>query len=187
MTREEFLKDIDNWSNHRLLLWSSLESTKGSRKIVRELGCGDGSTPFLDRYCDENDMVLLSFDNNVEWANKYEAVVVQNWDAEMQHWIGMPAAVVLIDHAPGEHRRKALQFFIDHPELFEIIVIHDSEPAGHNSSDYQVRELFSKFKYVKDLEAPAPKAWATALSNTIDVTQFDLNYPSVETTTTEVV
>lgn len=187
MTKEEFLNGIDNWSNHRILLWQALESTRHSIHPVREMGCGDGSTPFLQDYIDEEahghagSRILMSYDNNEKWAEKFDANFVQNWDDVIRQWL--KTSVLFIDHAPGEHRRIALQFFIDHPELFEIIVIHDSEPAGHNASDYQVRELFSNFKYVKDLEAPAPKAWATALSNTIDVTKFDINYPSVEATT----
>jgi len=189
MTREEFLKNIDNWSNHRILLWPALEAVKGPGKLVREMGCGDGSTEFLERYCDDNNMDLISYDSNAQWADKFNAILIDHWDGLLHAWklAGEKTAIIFIDHAPGDHRRKALQFFADNPEMFEIIVIHDSEPAGHNASDYQVRELFSEFKYVKDLEAPAPKAWATALSNTIDVTQFDINYPSVETTTTEVV
>lgn len=182
MTREEFLKDIDNWSNHRILLWQALENTSAHKVI--EMGCGNGSTPYLQNYCDDKmwRYTLLSYDNNEQWADKFGAFFVGDWDSVMLSWVnGEKIAVVLIDHAPGEHRRKALQFFIDHPELFEIIVIHDSEPSGHNASDYQVRELFSNFKYVKDLEAPSPKAWATALSNTIDVTKFDIDYPSVQT------
>jgi hypothetical protein len=47
-------------------------------------------------------------------------------------------------------------------------VIHDTEPIG--AGDYQVRPLFSKFKY--KVEVQTDGAWATALSNEIDITKW---------------
>ena len=44
MKKEDFLKDVANWDNHRFLLWPALEATTGE---VIEMGMGQGSTPFL--------------------------------------------------------------------------------------------------------------------------------------------
>jgi len=168
MRKEEFLKDIDNWSNHRYLLWPALEATKHIGLPVLELGCGNGSTPYLQKYCSDNELRLGSFDFDKEWADKFDANYISNWDDIIfdSHY-----SVVLVDHSPGEHRKEALKK-LTHSK---IIIIHDSEPAGWNASDYQVREQFGLFKYVFDLKSEEPEgAWATALSNTIDVTKFEL-------------
>lgn len=173
MIKEEFLQGVENWSNHRYLLWPALEATKESKHPVLELGCGDGSTPFLKQYCKDNKRILKSLDSNKEWADKHGSIYLQTWDS-MQWFYKQQYSVVLIDEAPGSHRKEALGLFAMYPIHFEIIVIHDSEPVGWNSSDYKVRPLFDQFKYVKDFESPKPGAWASALSNTIDVTKFEI-------------
>lgn len=175
MTQEEFLKDVSDWSNHRHLLWPALEATKGSQFPVLEMGCGDGSTPFLKQYCQDNNRHLRSIDNNPEWSAKFGAELISSEWSFMQWFYGQRYSVVLIDHAPGEKRKEALELFASYSTHFQIIVIHDSEPKGWNASDYRVRELFTKFKYTYDLR-PKEKmgAWATALSNTIDVSKWKL-------------
>lgn len=163
MTKEEFLKDINDWCNHRYLLWAALEATKDLKLPVLELGCGDGSTPFLQQYCKDNGLELFSYDFNKEWADKFGAIHVTNWD-------NIPwkknYSVALIDESPGEHRKISLRNlrFATH-----AVVIHDSEPKGHNASDYQVREEFHLYEFKHDLEAPAPNAWATLLTNNIEL------------------
>lgn len=165
MTKEQFLEGITNFSNHRYLLWEALEATKGP---VLELGAGDGSTPYLREYC-EGSRSFSSFDYNMSWAKRHNAIHVTNWNdivAWNLHW-----GVVLVDHSPGEDRKLALQRLTS----VDIIVIHDSEPIGWNASDYQVRPLFRNFKYVKD-HIPEEKGapWTSALSNEIDVTKWVL-------------
>lgn len=175
MTKEEFLKGVDNWSNHRHLLWPALEATNDPQinEPVLELGCGKGSTPFLRKYCEDNRRQFVSFDSNPQYAEEFGARYLPTW--EVLDWFYRKRySVVLIDHAPGEHRKEALEIFARYPIHFDIIIIHDSEPPGWNSSDYQVRPLFSKFRYVKDLQGEPGGAWATALSNDYDVTKFEI-------------
>lgn len=168
MTKEEFLKDIGNWSNHRYLLWPALEQTTNQ---VIEFGCGDGSTPYLYEYCKQNNREFLSFDNNPEWAQKYSHLgvkVVDDWDKDVD-W-DKSYSVALIDEAPGGHRKKTLSSV-----RADIVIIHDSEPAGWNSSNYEVRDLFDKFKYKFDLKSEYQGgAWATALSNIYDVSIWEM-------------
>lgn len=165
MTQESFLKDIGNWSNHRPLLWLALEATKGN---VLELGCGDGSTPYLQQYCQDTKRHLLSLDSNKEWADKFGASYAGDWSTytEFNH-----ISVALVDEAPGEHRKVSIEML--HKCQTEIVVVHDSEPRGWNASNYQVRPLFSKFKYAVDIKPnEIHGAWATALSDTIDLTKW---------------
>lgn len=155
MKKEAFLKDLDNMSNHRILLWEALQLTAG--KVV-EMGSGFGSTPYLRQFCEDNDRFFESYDSNFEWSCKTKAAHITNW--ENLH-VGYPD-VLFIDHAPGERRQYDLVKFKD---LAKIIVIHDSEPTG--GGDYRVRQHFELFKYC--VEVKTNGAWATMLSNHIDL------------------
>lgn len=175
MTKESFLQNPDAWSSHRPLLWEALEATKDSPHPVLEMGCGNGSTPYLRQYCQDNDRNLRSIDNNPDWALKFGAELISNqWDSGLWFY-KQQYSVVLIDHAPGEKRHDALQLFSAFPIHFEIIVIHDSEIPGWNASDYKVRPLFKNFKYMID-DKPKEKGapWTTALSNTVDVSKWEI-------------
>lgn len=166
MTKSEFLEGVENWSNHRLLLWPSLEDVKHLGLPIIELGAGEGSTPFLRKYCEDAGLEFLSYDFNKEWAEKMNSIYTPDW---VLPW-GVRYGVALVDESPGDHRKISIEKL----KNTQILVIHDSEPIGWNASDYKVRPLFNKFKYVKDYEADKPGAWATALSNTIDVNNFEL-------------
>lgn len=168
MTKEDFLKDLNAWSSHRPLLYEALEATKHLKKPVLELGAGEGSTPYLRQYCKDNDLKFFSYETSREWANKMNSLFVSDWEAQI-FWRSQ-YGVCLLDLAPGEYRKVALMKI-----QAEVIIIHDSEPPGWNASDYKVRPLFSKFKYVKD-DVPKEKGspWTTALSQTIDVSKWEV-------------
>lgn len=165
MTKTEFISDVTNWSNHRHLLFPALEATKSTKLPVLELGCGQGSTPYLREYCKDEGLELFSYDYDKEWAEKFGAIHVDNWDT--QGLWSKEYSVCLIDLSPGEYRRIALMKI-----KARIIVLHDSEPVGHNSSDYKVRPLFKKFRFLKDYKSDG--AWASALSNYINVSKWDV-------------
>jgi len=159
MKRAEFLKDIDNMSNHRVLLWEALKMTTG--KII-EFGSGYGSTPQLGKFAQDTDRSFATYDANNEWASKMDSVFVPNND-----WDSIDAAdasVLFLDHAPGERREIDLAKYKD---IDGIIVIHDSEPAADHG--YQMRQHFDKFKYIVEVQTIG--AWATMLSNSYDVTE----------------
>ncbi len=164
MTYLEFIGELEPWGSHRKLLWQALEATVGP---VLELGSGRGSTPYLKKYCDEIERPFESYDSDARWANDMGVKWnFGNWNT-LTIW-EKAWGVCLIDCAPGEYRKVALMKI-----TASIIVIHDSEPVGWNSSDYQVRLLFTQFKYCKDDPSKAKGGpWTTALSNTIDVTKF---------------
>lgn len=165
MTEKEFLRGVANWDNYKPLLWMALQVTN---KDILELGCGNFSTPLLQKFAHETGRVLRSYDFNEEWAGKFPgAIHVPDWtDFDFSKLI----SVALVDESPGEHRKISIRKLKDN---CEIIVVHDSEPKGWNASDYRVRPLFGDFKYAVDIKSLDPQgAWATALSDTIDITQW---------------
>lgn len=164
MTKEQFTQITSNYDSHRPLLWAALESTKG---LVVEMGIGYGSTPFLTEYCKERNRELQSYENNQEWYDKMKGEFphikfVKNWD-----FVYVRPDVLFIDHAPGERRKVDIYRFSD---IAKIIVCHDTEPTADHG--YKMRAELKKFKYLIDYETDG--AWATAVSNFIDVTKFDV-------------
>lgn len=148
----DFLKDVKNWDNHRPLLWWALEHTQDSSLPVLEMGCGEGSTPYLQDYCKRNNRTLISYDFNKEWADKYGAIHVTDWDT-VKH---PDYSVVLIDHSPGERR------WIDIKNLcnkVDYMVIHDSEPSA---TGYMLDKIWNLFPYRRDLKTSG--AWGTIVS-----------------------
>lgn len=173
MTKEQFTQITSNWDSHRPLLWEALEATKHLRLPVMELGAGFGSTPFLTEYCDDNGLELYSYDSKKEWCEKLKdyphVTYVENWDRlphSINAWINA-YSVVLVDEAPGEHRKISIKQL---SQGAKIIVAHDTEPAADHG--YKMRAELKKFKYLIDYETSG--AWATAVSNYIDVTLFNL-------------
>lgn len=150
------------------LLFKALEETKGD---VLELGTGHGSTVLLHDYC-KGRRVLTSFDEKEEWLSKFKYLetfehglfLIEDW--RKVHRDHPDPSVIFIDHAPGEDRK---QMILDFKDTKGIIVCHDTEPAADHG--YQMRQHFPLFKY--KVEVKTNGAWATALSNEIDITKWD--------------
>lgn len=163
MTKEEFLTDAgSNWNNHRHLLWPSLEATKHLKLPVIELGCGHGSTPFLIKYCEYNGLEFKAFDSSQEWAGKFNSEYVPDWNTA--EFYKKEYSVAFVDESPGENRKLSLRKL----HHVKVVVAHDTEPAADHG--YQMRAELAKFKYQLDYKSEG--AWASVVSNFIDVTKF---------------
>lgn len=162
MIKEKFLYGFGNWDNYKPFLWQALEMAKESASPVLELGAGMGSTDLLRRYCEENKLKFFTYESNSQYAKDFNSFHVENWDLIpwRKDW-----GVVLVDHAPGEHRKTAVSL-LHHAK---IVVCHDSEPHDHG---YLLRAELEKYKYMVDMKTPG--AWTTAVSNFYDVTKFTL-------------
>ena len=160
-----FLTTTGNWDNHRLMLLLGLSLTTGK---VTELGAGEGSTPLLRAYCKEAGRQFDTYDSDLEWANKMNSSHVWNWDSNAR-WLDVwaPCGLIFVDHAPGEHRRVAIERMMDRADL---IVVHDTEQGG--AGDYGVGHVLAKFKYCLNYNRTGGGAGATIVSNTIDVNRF---------------
>lgn len=169
MTREKFLEGVGSWDNHRVLLWEALELTENTLTEdrdypVAEFGAGQGSTPFLRQYCLENNRKFVSYENNVEWAEKCGSIIIDDWNMAD---IYKPYSVCLIDHSPGEHRHEAIAILKD---LADIIVIHDSEAEA---TGYMLDKIWPLFKYrVNCKNINGKGAEASAVSNKIDLSRL---------------
>lgn len=193
MTHQEFTKDANDWNNHIFLLWLALEETKAGEVI--EMGCGDGSTRQLNKYCHDNNRHLHSFDTDKEWLKRFSDYATPNhsfhyiendWHI-VKDMIPNPS-VILIDHAPGERRIVDVKRFMD---INGILVLHDTQPPP-TAADYGYERIWPLFKYKVHLTCPvnpdpAPdgslhnRTWASAVSNHYDVTKWrGLKYQDYE-------
>lgn len=164
MEKQQFIRFTDNWGSHQPLLWHALETAKHLGLPVLELGCGDNSTPMLKQYCKDNKLKLFSYDSKKEWADKYGSIYVEDWDKK-SFW-SMDFGVALVDHAPGEHRKVALSRL----HHVRIVVAHDTEPSADHG--YKMRDELKKYKHMVDYKTDG--AWASAVSNFFDVSNFKL-------------
>lgn len=155
MLKNDFLKNVSNENNHRLLLWHALEMTEG---LVVELGSGHGSTPYISKYCADAGREFKTYDSSPEWAQRMSSELVNDWNTLQLSNV----SVLLVDHAPGERRKIDI---VKYKDVADIIVVHDTEPAADHG--YQVRQHFPKFKYIAEVKGMG--AWATILSNKLDV------------------
>ncbi len=167
-----------NWDNHRILLKLALEATRDSYESrvlpILELGCGEGSTPVLREYLQQEFQshaiirtavmrTLMSYDYAEDWANKYGAVHVKDWDTDVD-W-NRRYSVALVDESPGEQRHKSLMLL---KNVCDIVIVHDSEPRSEEG--YMLQKVWPLYRYKVDLVSRG--AWATAMSNTFDVTKW---------------
>lgn len=156
-----FLQTTGNWDNHRPLLLLGLFLTNG---YVVEFGSGEGSTKLLREYCAVHQRAFSTYENNEEWAEKTGSVYVKDWGGAD---VWAPCGLLFIDHAPGEHRKVAIEHMMDRAD---IIVVHDTEQGG--AGDYGFEPVFAKFKYRLNYNMTGGGAGATMVSNKIDVNRF---------------
>lgn len=159
-----FLKDMNNWSNHRGLLLLGLHLTDGP---VLELGSGEGSTHLLRMDCQATKRIFQSFDNSEEWCKKTGASYIENWDDLIEKALQHHHGLIFIDHAPGERRHLDA---IALANAADVLVLHDTEEGG--AGNYQFHKIWHLFKYRLNYNKTGGGAGATAVSNKIDLNQF---------------
>lgn len=145
------------------LLYRALCDTTGP---IVECGMGNFSTYLLH----ETGRHVISYDTNYGWYRlfnvKSKNLIPPNEWLTVVRSLKAQVSVFFIDQAPGESREKCIAELST--GFVGVVVAHDTEPAADNG--YKMRQHFSKFKYV--VEVRTNNAWATALSNTIDITTW---------------
>lgn len=164
----KFIENVQNWDNHRPLLWWALKETKGQIEPVLEMGCGEGSTPYLMQYLKTDKRKLISYDYDKEWADKYNANHVTDWDAiEHENY-----SVILIDHSPGERRYLDV---IKLAKKCDYMIIHDSEPAA---TGYMLDKVWHLFPFRRNLKTEG--AWATIVSTKHEIPEINIKGFTIE-------
>lgn len=159
--REPFVQ-YENFTSYLPLLFCAIASSDAP---IVECGMGNGSTPLLHSL----NRTVLSYETNPEWFAKFD--VPNKYLVKPDAWVSVVSMhkssnpIVFIDQAPGESRELCIDELSD---FGGIIVAHDTEPDADYG--YKMRRHFRKFRYVVELKTQG--AWATAMSNTVDVRQW---------------
>jgi len=164
MTQAEFLEDVEDISSHRPMLWFALELTSISALPVLEFGAGFGSTEALRRYCESDGRQFISYENNLEWAEKHGSTYTDNW---LDPRLYQKCSVVLIDQGPAEDRKYSIGLLQNDAH---ILVIHDAEEPGVS---YRYDTIWHLFKYRIFTKGAV---WTAAVSNHIDITTYDQTF-----------
>jgi hypothetical protein len=145
------------------LLFQSIAVGKGP---VIECGMGNFSTPVLASLGRK----VVHYETNLDWFERFD--VPTKYLVHPDNWVSLmnlhksTDSVIFIDQAPGEIREKCIEELTT--GFNGIIVAHDTEPRADYG--YKMRQHFHKFRYV--VEVKTEDAWATALSNSVDITQW---------------
>jgi hypothetical protein len=145
------------------LLFEAIVTTNSP---IIECGMGNGSTPVLHSL----DRHVISYETNEDWFHMFD--VPNKYLVAPDSWVSLvnmhksASPIVFLDQAPGESREQCITELLT--DFDGIIVAHDTEPAADHG--YKMRQHFSKFKYV--VEVKTNGAWATAMSNTIDIRKW---------------
>lgn len=157
----------DDFSSHRPALWLALEKT--GRSPVTEFGCGNGSTPLLQKYCRKNNRFFFSFETNFEWANKFEEVThVDDYNKvylDREEW---KQGVIFMDCAPAELRKELIK---KHAWHSDVIVVHDTEIGAEYV--YGLSEVLSSFNSRIDYK-PQGNPHTTIVSNYVDLSKWPI-------------
>lgn len=163
LKRHRFIP-TDSISSYAPLLYNALVSVEGS---LVECGMGMYSSHLLH----ETGRNIISYETSPEWFGKFPDIASKRLIGR-DDWLTVmkdekeKAAIIFLDHAPGESREKCLEYLANGYQ--GIVVCHDTEPAADHG--YKMRQHFNWFKYVVEIKCDG--AWATALSHTYDVTQW---------------
>jgi len=167
----------NDYYTHLPLMKYLFENVITSGSKVLELGCGEGSSPFLKYVQEQLDLDVYSFETDAGWFNniknkygseKYKFSHIENWDEFGCHLFNDSDFfdLVFIDQSPWEARIEAALKLKDRSNY---VVIHDY--------DYYIRKLNhlhkqieENFKFIKYYDNIHPET--ILLSNFKDV-EFD--------------
>lgn len=154
-------ESLNDWDSHKPLLKMCIDNTNGN---IVEFGSGYGSTDAISKLS-STDRLFVSLENNKEWAEKIGSTFVGDYFNLNKINIFNPE-LVFIDCAPAEIRKPLIEKW---KEIVDVILVHDTE-IGSNYV-YNLANTLAEFKYRLHY-APKGKPHTTAVSNTIDVTQW---------------
>lgn len=161
-------ESTNDWDSHRPALWVALNHCKEA--LIVEVGCGNGSTPLIDTYCQSHEnMEFCSLETNEEWAKRFAATnLIENYQDGLMGFRLVYADIDLlfIDCAPGELRKELIKEAAD---FADVIVIHDTEPAANYV--YRMAGILATFKYRLDYR-PEGKPWTTIISDSVNVEEW---------------
>ena len=130
---------MDAYATHQEYTKKELESLKG-KKIVLELGVGNGSSPLMYNFCKNNPKArVISFETEQSWFNSmfekygeqenYVFNLIENWDDLSNHLPKGTYDLVFVDQAPWAARIDSINLLKDRTKTF---ILHDYDYYNQN-------------------------------------------------------
>lgn len=151
-------ESTNDWDSHLALIYLILKNNKECHPFA-EFGSGN-STQIINEYCKANGIKFESYENDKEWCLIPSHYVDTYFNIDL-----LMGYILFIDGKPGEDRK----LLIEKNKYKHILIAHDTEDGAEYV--YGMKEVLSTFKYRLDYK-PEGKPKTTAVSNTIDVTQW---------------
>lgn len=134
-----FYNKQDPYQTHAEFLIRFLERNE-LKKPILELGCGYGTTPIFAKFCKENNIKLITMDNNIEWLNKIKGVFpadefheyehVYNWEFQIDDKEDMDFSLVFVDQSPWSARDYSIRKLLNKSDF---MMLHDSDYFPNNN------------------------------------------------------
>lgn len=161
---KEFRSEND-YDSHRPLLYLALMNN--TRPVV-EMGCGNGSTKLLVKYCKTNLHNFTSYETNEVYANKFKDTVmlIDDYNDIELHEYPRRIGVLFIDSAPGEQRKELIEKHFTHAD---VLIIHDTEPGAEYV--YGLKNILDSFTYRINYE-PEGKPHTAMVSQFINICKW---------------
>jgi hypothetical protein len=160
---------------HQPVLLSALKESVGA---VLELGCGEGSTELIHRYCDKHRRQVVTVEHNISWMSKYvnlfttdwhRFIHTTNWYDTIEEMASQKWGLVFIDQESWNERAYSFKRLKD---CADYMVLHDCDYLPENgllgkqirpyvNSPYDVGERCydSEILHWKEFHPTKPMCW----------------------------
>lgn len=165
----------NDFYTHQPVLIQALKISTGD---VLELGCGEGSTELIHRYCAKHNRNVVTVEDDSEWISRYrdrfttdnhKFVHTNNWVESLDLFSKTHWGLVFIDQQGWHNRVSSFRIMRDNADY---IILHDCDYFPENGlmgfvvkpyslSPYSVgeRNWSDEIKYYKEFHPNKPLCW----------------------------
>ncbi len=108
----KFVHRHNPYATHQPVLYTIARNTSGP---IIEFGCGDGSTDLLHEICKDNNRILISVDDDLNWLNKFkQRYLGDGYEPDNSGWhkfFFVPGKLSILNDTKAEHWIKFLDDF----------------------------------------------------------------------------
>lgn len=149
------------------------------------------STPLLHKIGADNNRLVVSLDNNLNWLNRFilynstktHKIFHLSEDDMNNYGLDKRWGLVLVDHFNARTRSFNA---IDFSNLAEIVILHDAEKSSEHMYQYEKNDIRSHFKFackysIFTNEKKSSYVSTIILSNFINLNQLEDLFKQIKT------
>ena len=165
----------NEYFTHQPVLLRALKLSIGP---VLELGCGEGSTNLIHRYCSRHGRSIVTVEHDISWMSRYtdkftseqhEFIHTTNWNDAIEKLSSRSWGLVFIDQGDWNARKESFKRLKD---CADYIVLHDCDyfpengllgkvvrPFANTTGDVGERCFASEIFSWKEFHPIKPMCW----------------------------